>query len=293
MNSTVLQRIIQLAAACTLVLGCTACNASESSFFPTAETSKRDQKIMVTLGDSIAAGFRLEHPEQQRYSALLTNALTDDTVIWKDYNYAVSGDTTQELLKRLKDGRAVRLPAADCITVCIGANYLLGPFSEFLSVYHKAEDVSSPVVADAFDTMLQEIDTGLVQLETDLQLIYDWIRERNEDAPLVFLTVYHPYANQTTPLRIGEQSIVLADYGEQQIQRLNDVIRRFANQNHVSLAEIDVAFAQESTPPIFGAVSNASALSVDPHPNEKGQQIIADTLQSLLLQQKADSESSS
>ncbi len=291
MNITVLQRTIQFAAACIIALGCTACNAAESSFQPSSEAPKQEEKIMVTLGDSIAAGFRLEDAEQQRYSARLTNALSDETVLWKDCNYAVSGDTSQDLLKRLKDGRAVRLPAADCITVCIGANYLLGPFTEFLTVYHKAEDVSAPAISDAFDAMLQEIDTGLAQLGTDLQLIYDWIRERNAEATIVFLTVYHPYADQKTPLVIGEQSIVLADYGEEQIGRLNDVIRSFSKQNDVIIAEIDAAFAAEPVPPIFGAVSNTSALTIDPHPNEKGHQIIADTLSSLLLQQKAVNKS--
>ena len=117
-----------------LLTGCGAGNtpAAEESSAP-AETAVPSEKILVTLGDSISAGYGLESPETERYSALLKTMLeAHDGCTWQDCNYAVSGDDSTDLIERLNNGRAVRLPAADAIVLYIGANNLLGIYTGYL-----------------------------------------------------------------------------------------------------------------------------------------------------------------
>jgi len=207
-----------IAAIASLALFLTACGGTESSVF-SASDPVPTEKHMVILGDSISAGYGLESPVTDKYSTLLMNMLNknDDQIVWSEYNYAVSGDDTTDLIDRLESGRAVRLPSADTIIICIGANNLLGAYTNYLQSLigdadvaqmtdEELEQLESNILEKMQnDTDIQTeletvIDEGLVRMENDLETIYTWIRERNADADIYVMNIYNPYAGVTQTL---------------------------------------------------------------------------------------------
>ncbi len=276
-----MKRLLCMISAAALVLTCCACNDSESSAESTA-APVIEQKTLVTLGDSIAAGYGLENAEATRYSALLTQQLTTESVTWRDCNYAVSGDTATQLVERLENGRAVRLPSADVITISIGANHMLQPFGAFYGRWlARADDIASP--DKAFAEMETEILAGLQEFETQLPLIYDHIRGCNTEGLIILQTVYNPFADTDVEIKLQDRSIALAAYAEEQIMQCNAIITDFA-QTHtdVMIADVHAAFADESTVPIIGEKGTQQAYYIDPHPNAKGHEIIAEVIADII-----------
>lgn len=279
-----LLKSLTLCSACfALLLSAAACGAQENSTAGTDSAITPETKRLVTIGDSIAAGYGLDDPETQRYSALLAEALTDESTVWEEYNYAVSGDTSTQMLERLENGRAVRLPSADVITVCIGANHLLQPFVSFYGNWLAEGASSSSALGDAFEEMEAAADAGLAEFETQLPLIYNHIRDRNPDAQLIFLTVYNPFAHIDQPINTGTETVLLSEYATVEISRCNDIIKTFAaDHKDILIADVYTAFAAEEAPPIIGETSSGTASYVDPHPNTEGHRLIADTILPLL-----------
>lgn len=264
---------------CAMLLPLNGCGTAETSAnFPEAESSV-ETKICVTLGDSISAGYGLSNPEDTRYSARVTQMLVQaDGNDWRDCNYAVSGDDSSDLLQRLEDGRAVRLPSADAIVVCIGANNYLGPYTDYMqAVMQQGEGTAA--AAAAFSELTKAVDAGEIRLESDLEILYDWIRAHSSvtESRFYLLNVYNPYAD--VDAIVPEVNQPLSEYAAGIIDRCNAVLMKFAAA-HPDIITVDVAAAFSSCEqvPILGNSLGDSPLLIDPHPNEAGQQIIADTL---------------
>ena len=256
------------------------CDEEQAEQAVTTTQAAPETKICVTLGDSISAGYGLDNPEEERYSALLTTMLTEmDGNKWQDCNYAVSGDDSTDLLKRLNDGKAIRLPAADAIVICIGANNLLHPFMPYLETVMQ-ENATDEMKTDALETLNTEAETGLEQLSNDLETMYGWVREKNsvDEATIYLMNVYDPYVyihNETLPAT----DIPLREYSAEKISALNQTIAEFAAQ-HEDIVLIDLAKAFTTYDEILvqGQMDADNPLTLDPHPNKDGHQIIADTL---------------
>lgn len=257
--------------------------AEDNSSLQSATESEVHSFSMVTLGDSIAAGYGLESPEEQRYSALLAQQLTDETVIWQDYNYAVSGDTADEMLKRLENGRAVRLPSADVITISIGANHMLQPFAAFYGVWLSEDLKASAGTERAFAEMETAIAEGLAEFEKQLPLIYEHITDRNPDAQIILLTVYNPFAHVEAEITLSDEKRSLNAYAEEMIGKCNAIIRSFAQQHDaVSVADVHTAFGEHEKTPVIGQISEKNEAYMDPHPNAEGHAIIAEVIGQLI-----------
>lgn len=253
---------------------------------------------LVTLGDSISYGYGLDNPGEQRYSALLAAQLSEaDSAKWNDCNYAVSGDDSTDLIKRLNDGKALRLPSADSIVICIGANNLLGVYTAFLSdiagnvdfdpadfTEENQEELKNKIQDSLADkeklaeTMQKKIDENLDRLTSDMETIYAWIRERNDTASVYILNIYNPYSRvEDSTFTIPNNSENFGDYAQSQIDRANSILLDFTKA-HDDLTFVDIAapFAAQETVPIIGAQEGAQY--PDPHPTVVGQEIIADTV---------------
>lgn len=241
---------------------------------------KPETKILVTLGDSISAGYGLDAPETQRYSAFLTEMLhAHDENDWRDCNYAVSGDDSSDLLQRLYDGKAIRLPAADEIVIYIGANNLLFPYKTYIQNILSENSTPESQTA-AKKTLDLEIDKGLNRLEADLDTMYQWIRERNtvDEAPIYLLNIYNPYADLTDET-LPSSDVLMREYAEEQITRCNQVLSDFAAaHDDIHLVDIAEPFAQCGEAPILGEIEPGNIWTIDPHPNTEGQKIIAETI---------------
>lgn len=260
------------------------CGAESTQQTVTTTQAIPETKICVTLGDSISAGFGLDTPEEERYSTLLTAMLGEmDGNEWQDCNYAVSGDDSSDLLKRLNDGKAIRLPAADAIVVCIGANNLLHPFMNYLQTVMQ-ETATDDMKKDALETLNSDAEKGLEQLAVDLDTMYEWIRERNtvDEATLYLMNVYDPFAqyhDETVPAT----DIPLNDFSAEKVNGLNQVLSDFAaKHDDIILVDLRTAFTSYDEILIQGQVDSENPLLIDPHPNKDGHQIIADTLFALM-----------
>ncbi len=272
-----MKRLFCMLSAAVLCFTCCACNEDSSSGESSDSAAKPVQKTLVTLGDSIAAGYGLENAEDTRYSALLTDTLTQENITWKDCNYAVSGDTAAQLMQRLNNGRAVRLPSADAITISIGANNMLQPFGAFYGVWTKQPDDTAALDA-AFTTMESEITAGLADFEAQLPEIYKYIRDCNTEGMVIIQTVYNPFADTDVEIKLKDRAVSLAEYAEEQIAACNRIITEFiAMQGDEKLAAADIyaAFAAEESVPVIGTKNAENITYLDPHPNAKGHEIIA------------------
>jgi lysophospholipase L1-like esterase len=171
----------------------------------------------VSLGDSIAAGQGIRDEERYtdgdiyktwqygypglasteiiegNYTDLITKELENihgaDKV--ETISFARSGDTVEDLINKLSHDTVVsHLQNADIVTICIGANDILGA-------------VSTDIIVDYLTTgslagMESEVDANLNRLDNDdetysYRKLLDRLHEINPCATYVFTTVYNPY----------------------------------------------------------------------------------------------------
>ena len=320
MKMNMKNKLIALCIPAMLLSGCgTAQNASQSAEssaeIAPAETSAPEptEKSLVTLGDSISFGYGTDDPDTERYSALVTGKLSErDGITWTDYNYAVVGDDSSDLLKKLNNGRAMRLPSADAVVLYIGANNLLGVYGQYLESKSDALgiDVSDPTHMDSaaaeeirkklesqlddeeqvFKELNALIDGNLERLETDLEDIYTFIRDRNADADVYVLNIYEPYTAEADS-GIVKDNAAFYGFSAEQIARANQVIADFTAK-HDDLVPVDIhaAYAEYDAPPVIGnggdTPQGGDFSFYDPHPTAEGQRCIAETLLKAMEPQK-------
>ena len=310
-------------ACCTMLLlaGCAgsgqktdnpAVTASPAADSPavTTEPAPLEERSLVTLGDSIAFGYGMEDPDTERYSAIVCAALSErDGISWHDYNYALSGDDSSDLLWRLDRGRAKYLPSSDIIIINIGSNNLLGVYSDFVKDKVDYEDLDLDSLTDEQisqmqseleealadeEAVRQEIaertDEKLALLESDLADIYAWIRDKNEDAEIYVLNIYNPYRGIEDAGMPGNEEN-FGEYAQTQIDRANAILTAFTDQ-HSDLIPVDIAkvFAETDPIPVVGKTDAELPIETDsesllkdidyfdPHPTKEGQKLIADTI---------------
>lgn len=287
-----------LLAASLILTGCADTAQSSAPESVAAPQSENNEKHLVILGDSISAGYGMEDPDTQRYGAVLCDLLNADSPdeTWHEYNYALAGDDSSDLLYRLDVGRAVRLPSADTIIICIGANNMLGAYTDYLrellgdrdvmnmtdeELSHLEEELMEQVQndANAEQKLEQGITNGLDRLRTDLEKIYTWIRERNQDADIYVMNVYNPYAGVTDTLPNIDRP--MGEFAQEKIDRCNAIISDW-EAAHPDLHAVDLAgaFASWKPVPIIGSTGaeTVNGAYLDPHPNAEGQKKIAELL---------------
>ena len=271
------QKITSLLAVSALSLS--GCSDSSSVQESSAKSNKIETKYCVTLGDSISAGYGLTDAEHERYTTLLTEKLKSTKEKWVDCNYAVSGDDSTDLIKRLHDGKAVRLPAADMILLYIGANNTLGPYSEYLAAI-SAPAVSNEKLLQAKEVLDKGIEEGHATLQNDLKIIYDWIRERNakDHAKIYLMSIYNPFFSKND-VTLPATDITFSAYAQTVTERSNQILSDFASA-HDDIIFVDIAPEYEKCEkmPINGQIADASEWAIDPHPTAEGHKIIADTI---------------
>ena len=310
--------------------GCAGSGTTDSKPDPAAVTTEApaetivttepapEEKSLVTLGDSIAFGYGMDDPDEQRYSAIVSKALTErDSISWHDYNYALSGDDSDDLLWRLQKGRAMHLPSADTIIINIGSNNLLGVYEDYIKEEVGFDDIDINSITDEQITEMQtkiedafadeeavrkdlesRIDESLTQMESDMEEIYNWIRERNDTADIYVLNIYNPYRGVESSGMPG-MTEDFGIYAQTQIDRANAILTAFTDK-HSDLIPVDIAAAFANCDPIPIAGKMTAELPqdseaadpaetsdiaipremdyIDPHPNEEGQKLIADTI---------------
>lgn len=169
--------------------------------------------MYVSLGDSIAAGHAIDldweknygrdsqyKSEGDSYTVLVPGCYTDllRAEMVEEYgekpvsvaSFARSGDAVPDLVAKLSyaDVRET-IHDADLVTLCIGANDVLGPALEYLEEYIATGDFSP------LEVMVEE---NLANLENDTHptsynALFQKLTEINPYAKYVFTTIYNPY----------------------------------------------------------------------------------------------------
>ena len=167
----------------------------------------------VSLGDSIAVGHSIDDNWQYDYgtdaqygvngntsTVIIPNSYTDlihkeiQSVFGKNCvtttSFARSGDAVSHLMDKLNhDVVRNAIKKADIVTICIGANDILGHVWPELMPYIETGDLSN---------LERQVEASLEILATDSEpnsytSLFNKLKEINPNAKYLFTTIYNPY----------------------------------------------------------------------------------------------------
>lgn len=250
--------------------------------------------VYCALGDSIAYGYGLIDFDNERYSALIGNELTDKVKNFVSFNYAVNGDTSLDLINLIKSGGAPELKHADLVTISIGANNVLGTSLSKLSEYYlyvssvTDENLKNIRIPQIYDEMMVQNAAGIAQFSLDIITIIEAVRKEAPDAQIVFQTIYNPYRRLDVSFDFIKATLDLAEETDRLVKELNDIIIANSSVLGYDVADVYTAFSGldnvvNADTFTGGDADFATALvEADPHPNKDGHRIIADTILPLI-----------
>ncbi len=276
------------------------------SVFANTKYYGRDSVKYVALGDSIARGYGLKDPVGRSYPALIANAfrksLPDTEVDFT--NYAVDGMTTQGLIELLATN-ADKVDGADIITVCIGANNLLGTFLSIVEEYYpdivpargegdspsedksgdiSGETVDSAALIDAIRAIEARVESeefsaamqaGIEKLNKDLPQILHTLKSRAPDAEIYITTVYSPYHGINLSMPYIDVSLDMSALSDKWVSALNTEIRRIVAEQGCILVDPYGHFEEKGGLVNAGGTLMPFNYSFDPHPNLGGHAALA------------------
>lgn len=231
--------------------------------------------VVVFLGDSIAEGYGLNDVENERYSALIQNAAGCPV-----YNYAVSGDDGNDLIQLLESGSCTELENATVIVISIGANNVLKAADTLIPYLEYLQNGGTPAdtldISETFNVIVQ----GVERFKTELPEIISDIRTVNEDAAIVFQTVYNPYRDFTEfKVEQNGMQVSFSAFSASCVIAINDVICDNAETLGYVICDIYKPF-KEYEGNLINALADGS--NVDPHPNAEGHRLIAELVMSAI-----------
>lgn len=276
---------------------------------------------IVGFGDSISAGYAVEGSDMYSayvdytsgttavsskcYTKLIANSLDDTYETINVKNYAESGDKTSDLISKLNDSETYPLlqtdvQNADIITLCIGANDILG-----IALNNMADYIKGNKTLDEINNMLDE---SVANFKTNYtNTIIPYLTQGN--GKVYVMTIYDPYKYFDTNEIIvtGENAFKRAmityalsqfeELKETAINHLSEINEYIRNNSPLSVVIVDVNQSLESLDKTTYrtyinadsskisidadtvSMEDASALqndpNFDPHPTSQGQQFIA------------------
>lgn len=152
-------------------------------------------KHITVLGDSIAEGYGLDENDKN-YGSWLGEYYGAEVK-----NFALSGDTTQDLLDKLETNTEISesVENSDLICVSIGGNDILGLFFDDLvslaSSYNASGEIN--ISSEMVERIIVSISTALgpasVNAGKNIGVITEKLMNVNPNARLVLQTVYNPF----------------------------------------------------------------------------------------------------
>lgn len=257
----------------------------EMPVFSYEKYAELDTLTYVALGDSIARGYSLAEPSENAYPAqiakVLKNSLPKTEVDFT--NYGVDGLTTEGLSELIENG-CDALDGAQLVTVCIGANDILGPFLNTIEKYY-AEFIpadkaySNAALINGIRALEAELESrefeelmqaGIEKVKKNYPRIIELLKARAPDAEIILMTVYSPYHGIDLSLPYLDISLDIGSISDRWVTALNEAVRAAASESGCVLAETYDAFEKH------GGLVNASltlmplSINYDPHPNLYG-----------------------
>lgn len=243
-------------------------------------------KVYTVLGDSIAAGYRLEDYQKDgvtppsSYAALFAGKIGATKV----NNLAKTGSNTADTLTLLSTQTYISaVKEADVITLSMGSNDILGPGGKMICAclgITSLDNAGNAVNATNFLQKMTELSNYINEpeqvkifndaisgFEANWTKIIDRIYELNPDAELIVNNFYNPYA----ALDLGS-SIVIGSTVQGYLNRMNQYIASHRyNGNRYVVADVTAVMAHTNV----GLLPN---FDLDPHPNKDGHSMIADAV---------------
>lgn len=163
----------------------------------------RNEVRYVSLGDSIAAdsagdsqygvnGNTETKISDSSYTNLIRKELQKHSANVKAISFARSGDTVADLMEKLTHERVqTEIKKADFVTVCIGANDVLGNVTDHLGDYLTSGD-------SALEALTAAVNANIAILADDSNpnsyaALFNKLESLNPNARYVFTAVYNPY----------------------------------------------------------------------------------------------------
>lgn len=243
-------------------------------------------KVYTVLGDSIAAGYRLEDYQKDgvtppsSYAALFAGKIGATKV----NNLAKTGSNTSDTLTLLSTQTYINaVKEADVITLSMGSNDILGPGGKMICAclgITSLDKAGNVVNATNFLQKMTELSNYINEpeqvkifndaisgFEDKWTKIIDRIYELNPDAKLIVNNFYNPYA----ALDLGS-SIVIGSTVQGYLNRMTQYITSHRyNGNRYVVADVTAVKDQTNV----GLLPN---FDLDPHPNKDGHSMIADAV---------------
>lgn len=226
----------------------------------------------VAVGDSLTEGVG-DETQRGGYVPLVADALQQKyelASVEKD-NYGVSGERSDQILKRVKKDSDVQnsLKSSDLITITVGGNDLFQAFQKNLNAKK----------ANQFNRSIRKYGEHVSDLLTE-------IRKLNPQAPIYVVGIYNPYYLNFPDIK-AMQTVV--DNWNDETQRLTTETTNcfFVPVNDLLYKGIATKDSQQTSESSSSEVKNNVLYDKDNfHPNNLGYQLMANAIQEKIIDTK-------
>ncbi|MGH1832891.1 SGNH/GDSL hydrolase family protein [Enterococcus gilvus] len=226
----------------------------------------------VAVGDSLTEGVG-DQTKRGGYVPLVADALQQKyglTSIEKN-NYGVSGERSDQILKRVKKDTDLRssLASADFITMTVGGNDLFQAFQKNLTAKNA-----------------KQFDQPIKKYGEHVKNILEEMRELNPNAPIYIIGIYNPYFLNFPDIK-AMQTVV--DNWNDETQSLTKETKNcfFVPVNDLLYKGIATKDSGQTNESSNSEVKNNALYDEDNfHPNNLGYQLMATAIQEKIVETK-------
>ena len=140
-------------------------------------SAKKKVVTYVAIGDSLTKGVG-DSTNQGGFVPLLAQSLTNESGFeFKAINYGVSGNTSSQILSRIREKKEIRkdLKRAQLLTITVGGN-----------------DLRKAILEDTSNLDLDRFEKASKAYEKNLKQIIELARKDNPDLPVYVVGIYNP-----------------------------------------------------------------------------------------------------
>lgn len=262
------------------------------------QTSQKDRVIkkrvtLVALGDSLTHG-QGDNKNEQGYVGRIKKKLQNhyhNRVT--TYNYGVTGDRSDQMLKRLNEQPEMRanLKKADVIVMTVGGNDLM-------------QKLESNLLSNSSDKIESNLDQAGTTYQAKLNELLSAVRKQNASAPIFMYSIYDPVYTYFPDVSIINDSIdkwnqitkqTVAQYGPSYFVDINQLMSygqyKTAKQRQKLSRQAKKANSDQVTQKQVIAIMNNDThnlneyISTDDnfHPNAKGYDQMTNALYKVML----------
>ena len=151
--------------------------SAESVMTKPSTSDKKKVVTYVAIGDSLTKGVG-DSTNQGGFVPLLAQSLTNETGLeFKAINYGVSGNTSSQILSRIREKKGIRkdLKQAQLLTITVGGN-----------------DLRKAILEDTSNLDLDRFEKASKAYEKNLKQIIELARKDNPDLPVYVVGIYNP-----------------------------------------------------------------------------------------------------